>query len=193
MIDINKIAKLITEDPDIFNEAGKKPLTGRQQKKASKAIKKRMKNSEELQKKSKEHKSKEELAKHAAAIEYSVARRESKKRNQAIVEDNEPDEDDFDKEFRVLLGLEDKPEPADPSKKDRNQKSPNNKLDGAKQSGKPYLEARRDYGSCPGCFQPLQPDGGARKVGDKWYCLDCARRAQAQQGFRYGRQGPPMQ
>jgi len=49
-------------------------------------------------------------------------------------------EEVFGKEFRALLGLEDKPEPANPNKKDRNQKSPNNKLDGAKQTGKAYLK-----------------------------------------------------
>ena len=81
-------------------------------------------------------------------------------------EENKPDEDEFEKEFKDLEGIEHKPEPADPSKKDRNQKSPNNKLDGAKQTGKAYLEwVRPDptdqplrqktaQGSCPECGSP---------------------------------------
>ena len=44
---------------------------------------------------------------------------------------------DFDEEGETL---EDKGEPAKPSKKDRNQKSSLNKNDGAKQTGSPYLK-----------------------------------------------------
>lgn len=104
---VNKIAKLLTEDPDIFEEEKQTP-------------KKR---------------------KFKVIVSQKPVVFEEKKKDKKKTESNKPDEETFGKEFRTLLGLDEKSEPADPSKKDRNQKSPNNKLDGAEQpKNSPYMK-----------------------------------------------------
>ena len=128
MYRINDIAKLLTEDPDVFVEAGEAVKSSPKVKPASKAKR---------------------------ALKQKPKESDVKSKENPKAKGNKPTEEAFGKEFRALLGLEDKPEPADPSKKDRNQKSSNNELDGAKQSGKPYLEWQVGKDRCRDCRTSL--------------------------------------
>lgn len=136
---IDKIARMLTEDPDIFESRKQVP-------------KKKKKYVVEVSKK--------------PILEEKKNKKEPS---------NKPDEEVFGKEFRALLGLEDKPEPADPSKKDRNQKSPNNELDGAEQpENSPYLkEAKaRKKKKCGRCdFDPPLEWSEAEEYG---LCARCS-------------------
>ena len=65
--------------------------------------------------------------------------REASKKSKSKSKRPKVDKDGFENKFKVDDALEDKDEPSDPSKKDRNQTSKLNDNDGAKQTGSAYL------------------------------------------------------